>query len=317
MSDDWGTEDWPTTKAEVSNDNDDWGSSGVTSGQSNSKSYETNDATKGTSGHSSDNKRKFDEYFEPQNDWSGFGRGIGRAKRMSDWRETNEKQNDWNDWAQDKPRGDSRNFEDNSYSSQAKRRIQILATSVGKVIGRGGQTIRDLESRSGAKINIIKDSGGSYETEVQLSGTNEQIDSAQKLINDLISTDSRNSYQSSQTYRSNSNQNYDFNQNSAKTESNPSTDEFIDWGAAIKESEEATRQKWASLPPINKQFYFEDSEIRAMTPDLVDKFRLENNKIMVSHFKEGDTRVIPNPVTKFEHAFKHYRMLFLCQMNSI
>ena len=68
-----------------------------------------------------------------------------------------------------------------SYGSEAKRKFQISSSSVGKVIGKGGQTIRDLQSRSGAKINIMKDSGNSYDTDVQLSGTNEQIDCAQKL----------------------------------------------------------------------------------------------------------------------------------------
>ena len=305
MSDNWDNVDWPTsgttttTTTTVNNDDDDgWGTSSVTDNQTHQNSYSMSDPSRGTS---SDHKRKFDDYFEPK-DGSGFGRGIGRAKRMADWKESTDSRHNWNDSTRDTR--SSQYSEDRSYGSygsEAKRKFQISSSSVGKVIGKGGQTIRDLQSRSGAKINIMKDSGNSYDTDVQLSGTNEQIDCAQKLITDLISNNSYNSYQSN---RNNTNQSF-----STNAESSASTEEFIDWGAAIKESEEATRQKWESLPPIIKQFYFEDSEIRAMNPDLVDQFRLENNNIMVGHFKEDDPRVIPNPVKTFEQAFRHYREL--------
>ncbi|XP_054169237.1 probable ATP-dependent RNA helicase DDX43 [Oppia nitens] len=236
------------------------------------------------------------------NKGGGYGRGRGKRVAVSqEWQSSTRSEDLTDQWS------DNNSRQENSYSSRrsynsntsnsSKRKIQISSSFVGKVIGRGGQTIRELQSKSGARININKETSNSYETDIELMGTNEQLDCAQRLINELTgnSSDSRNN-----------NNNSDFYSHfEAKTETKESED-FIDWGAAIAESEEATKKKWASLPPINKQFYFEDPEIRAMSAENIDKFRLENNNIMVSHFNEDDQRVIPNPVQHFKQAFEHF-----------
>ena len=40
--------------------------------------------------------------------------------------------------------------------------------------------------------------------------------------------------------------------------------------------------------------------------DDVDRWKMEHNNIMTSHYKADDDRPIPNPVTSFRHAFGHY-----------
>ena len=302
MSDDWGNSDWPTTAptTTTSNDDDGWGDSNTTASITDYSNQRNNglDQSKGTS---NDNKRKLDDYFAPQNDRSGFGRGLGRAKRRSEWEQTNRSnETQWNDsnsqqtYQQNNQRSDN-SFGSNRYSSDSKRKIQISSSFVGKVIGKGGQNIKELQSKSGARIHIDRDSGNSYETDIELCGTTEQMDCAEKFINDLVGSNSN--YNNSQNNYKSEN----------KTESIAPEDEIIDWGAAIKESEEATKLKWASLPPINKQFYFEHSDIRAMNPDLVDSFRMQNNNIIVDHFNKEDSRPIPNPIQNFKQAFEHFR----------
>ena len=309
MSDDWGDTGWPETTATASattaiNDDDDdgWGGSSTTSTTNNQSSYGL-ESPKGTS---HPNKRKLDDSFETRNDRSGYGRGLGRAQRMNDWRQTNHSVNDSPSWGDNTSnRSDNRShertdrsFNGNRYGSDPNRKIQIQSSFVGRVIGKGGQTIKDLQYKSGAKINVSRDNN-SYETDIELIGTNDQMDCAERLINDLVGN-THNSYTTNSTANNS-------NRTEPKKESPPPEEEIFDWGAAIKESEEATKRKWAALPTVNKQFYFEHEEIRAMNPDLVDEFRLENNNIMVSHFNEGDTRVIPNPVQTFIQAFEHFR----------
>lgn len=80
----------------------------------------------------------------------------------------------------------------------------------------------------------------------------------------------------------------------------------VDWEAEYRESARKIQEKWAKLPPIIKDFYQEHEEVKRMTDDEVSKFRKENNNIVVSHFKEGDTFVLPKPAPKFIHSFHNH-----------
>lgn len=82
--------------------------------------------------------------------------------------------------------------------------------------------------------------------------------------------------------------------------------EPVDWQAAYAESDRLTKQKWASLPPLVTGFYEEHEEVKRMSDDDVSKFRKDNNNIVVSHFKQGDTFVLPKPAPKFEHSFHNH-----------
>lgn len=68
-----------------------------------------------------------------------------------------------------------------------------------------------------------------------------------------------------------------------------------------------------NLPPIKKIFYDELPEVANMTQEEVDKFREENNNIVVQYAlvddeqkKAGDKKDIPKPVKNFYQAFHNY-----------
>ncbi|KAI8385060.1 uncharacterized protein BYT42DRAFT_564535 [Radiomyces spectabilis] len=69
--------------------------------------------------------------------------------------------------------------------------IHIPANKVGLVIGRGGETIRDLEERSGAKIMISPEGSApsSGERSVNIIGSQDAIQRAKTLIEDITKDD--------------------------------------------------------------------------------------------------------------------------------
>ncbi|KAI4461132.1 atp-dependent rna helicase dbp3 [Holotrichia oblita] len=69
------------------------------------------------------------------------------------------------------------------------------------------------------------------------------------------------------------------------------------------------KAQWAKLPPITKNFYVELAEVATMSKSEVERFRRENNNIVVSRtFKESENtqKPIPNPVKSFYQAFHNY-----------
>lgn len=69
--------------------------------------------------------------------------------------------------------------------------IKVPSKFVGRIIGRGGSTINGLQSESGARINVTKDTDGD-ETVIRLSGSDDAVARAEELIRDL--TVDRNQY---------------------------------------------------------------------------------------------------------------------------
>lgn len=59
--------------------------------------------------------------------------------------------------------------------------MQVPSGEMGRIIGRGGETINQLQQDSGAKIDILKDQGM-----VRLSGTSDAIARARSLISELL-----------------------------------------------------------------------------------------------------------------------------------
>jgi len=57
---------------------------------------------------------------------------------------------------------------------------------VGRVIGRGGETINDLQQRSGARIQILQDVPEGTPCKVTINGTPQTVEVALKLVNDVI-----------------------------------------------------------------------------------------------------------------------------------
>uniref|UniRef100_A0A5B6ZHN7 K Homology domain-containing protein n=2 Tax=Davidia involucrata TaxID=16924 RepID=A0A5B6ZHN7_DAVIN len=69
--------------------------------------------------------------------------------------------------------------------------MEVPNNKVGLIIGKGGETIKNMQARSGARIQVIPlhlpPGDISSERTVKIDGTNEQIESAKQLVNEVIS----------------------------------------------------------------------------------------------------------------------------------
>ncbi|KAI1381370.1 hypothetical protein F4677DRAFT_123305 [Hypoxylon crocopeplum] len=65
--------------------------------------------------------------------------------------------------------------------------IYVPSEAVGMIIGRGGETIRDMQNTTSCKINVSQSSGpGEVEREIGLVGSREAIDRAKHAIQDKV-----------------------------------------------------------------------------------------------------------------------------------
>lgn len=74
-------------------------------------------------------------------------------------------------------------------SRDASTDMQVPRDLVGYIIGRGGETIRDLQLKSGAHIQIVREEEGAPATPhrfVNISGTEDALQRAQTMIQNLI-----------------------------------------------------------------------------------------------------------------------------------
>ncbi|CAM4642353.1 probable ATP-dependent RNA helicase DDX43 isoform X1 [Lepidochelys kempii] len=180
---------------------------------------------------------------------------------------------------------------------------------IGTVIGRAGTKIRELEDSSGSKIQVIR---GAYEAEVKIFGSNDTQNKAKMLIDDLVKRYGQN-YPGDRTEKAGSLQHQDFG-SSYSTEShhdlvksgNGPQKSVINWASLRENKAKYEAMKWADLPPIERKFYKESPKIASMPQEEVEKWRKENNNIICDDLKEGEKRHVPNPVCKFEDAFKYY-----------
>ncbi|XP_043268998.1 probable ATP-dependent RNA helicase DDX43 [Venturia canescens] len=201
--------------------------------------------------------------------------------------------------------------------------IHIEQSKIGKLIGRGGSKIKELERDSGARINIDK-SYGNDTAAVTLVGSEEAQNKAKELIDELMSEDRQ--YGSGggggrqwgsgnrgggrqNTY--DQKKNYDSQQggNSAPVEAFTE----IDWEKANEAHARYQTERWANVGPILKEFYREDPVVANMSEDHVARIRKQNNNIecrrVFDNVEEGgpeNSFKVPNPVETFEQAFQDY-----------
>ena len=62
--------------------------------------------------------------------------------------------------------------------------IYVESSEVERIIGRGGNRIRDMEADSGCRIKVSRDGDSSGRSSVELSGRNNAISEAKRLIQD-------------------------------------------------------------------------------------------------------------------------------------
>ncbi|XP_018322876.1 probable ATP-dependent RNA helicase DDX43 [Agrilus planipennis] len=211
-----------------------------------------------------DNQGNHDKYYRNSN----FRRGAPRDKQ-------------------------NRNYDRKPRNSNPTTTIQVPTNMVGRIIGRGGSKISDLQFNSGANIKVTKNTEG-MNTMVEITGSEEAIKRATEMIEDLTKERPPPATLTSESH-----------DNSCK-EMPPIQ---IDWKALAEESERYQKEQFDKLPPIKKNFYKEDPEVTNMSNKEVEAFRAANNNIVVSRmYKQGEKEKIPipNPVTTFEQAFRDY-----------
>jgi ATP-dependent RNA helicase DDX43 len=162
--------------------------------------------------------------------------------------------------------------------------IYIDSAETGRVIGRAGATIQDIQSKSGARVRVHRDACEG-QTQIDITGSAEQRDRARALVEEKTG---------SRPFKI------------QKVDLEPQKEDFIDWAAAIRDSEAATKAKWAALPPLIKDFYNEAPEVRDMSADQVAEWRKNSFNLQITHFSADDDRKLPNPTIRFGHAFEKY-----------
>lgn len=183
-----------------------------------------------------------------------------------------------------------------------KKVIYVPSHKVGRIIGKGGCKIKDIQYESEAKIKIGDSSGN--EADITLMGSDTAISKAEDLINGLIEDYKPQSERREETHNASdsSGQSSDF----FKTSEDGA--QVIDWEKLNAYHTEHQQSRYEKLQPIVKDFYKEDPEIAAMTPAEVTRWRQENFDIQVKRTfdEKPGLRPIPNPVLTFEQAFQDY-----------
>uniref|UniRef100_A0A673J4Y7 RNA helicase n=1 Tax=Sinocyclocheilus rhinocerous TaxID=307959 RepID=A0A673J4Y7_9TELE len=216
----------------------------------------------------------------------------GDGEQWRNWRDRDSESNVW-----------CRGGGDRSGSSPTT--LNVENSLVGRIIGRGGAKIRELEESSGASIKINR---GAHEAEVLVFGSRDAQLKAKDMIEDLVHG---NSVRGPGCGNGNSSAGY---QNDScwpaaavrAVAAAAPTAAPIDWTALRENRDKYEAMKWQDLPPLKKDFYIEAKSVAARSAEEVKIWRKENNNIFVDDLKDGEKRTIPNPVCTFEEAFAHY-----------
>eukprot|EP00745_Piridium_sociabile_P014797 TRINITY_DN21806_c1_g1_i1.p1 TRINITY_DN21806_c1_g1~~TRINITY_DN21806_c1_g1_i1.p1 ORF type:complete len:228 (+),score=44.67 TRINITY_DN21806_c1_g1_i1:75-686(+) len=81
---------------------------------------------------------------------------------------------------------------DGDYGSTSYEML-VKAGDCGKIIGRGGSKIRELQDQTGCKIMVSRDDEGNGQRRVELSGPDDAIDLAVEIINQILESGDRSS----------------------------------------------------------------------------------------------------------------------------
>ncbi|KAG7309274.1 hypothetical protein JYU34_005215 [Plutella xylostella] len=183
-----------------------------------------------------------------------------------------------------------------------KKVISVPSSKVGRIIGKGGSKIRDLEFESDAKIKIGDANGD--ETEITLIGEDSAISKVEDLINDLT----KEYKPKSEPRQGNLNDSTGSAGSGGFFKENQEGVQVIDWDRLNSFYDEQQSERWSKLPPIIKDFYKEDPEVANMSSEEVKRWRLANNDIQVKRTFDDKPglKPIPNPVLTFEQAFRDY-----------
>ncbi|XP_041483992.1 probable ATP-dependent RNA helicase DDX43 [Lytechinus variegatus] len=228
-----------------------------------------------------------------------------RQSSSPNWRKS-ERENDSQDsWRGGGHGGRGRRGDDDGSRDDNKTSLVVDNQYVGKIIGKQGAKIRELEQESGARIKIMSRESDGYETTINLFGGEEAKEKAKALIDELTDPDARR-------YRSKpQNSSFSFNKNETDStyqngDDAPSKPRKIDWDTLEKESEQYLAAKWKAYPDIIKDFYHEHSSIKALSEEETDALREVIGVSVVDESAKELNRTVPKPVRTFEEAFEDY-----------
>ncbi|XP_053291829.1 probable ATP-dependent RNA helicase DDX43 [Pleuronectes platessa] len=184
--------------------------------------------------------------------------------------------------------------------------LTVENASIGRIIGRGGAKIRELEESSGASIKINR---GDYDGEVLIFGSSAAQEKAKEMIEHLLAEgNSRfcNEADKSGGHGGVSNGSvWSSDQLKASRDTPPRAS--IDWNAIRENKDKYEAIKWQDLPPMKKNFYTEAESVSKLLAEDVCEWRKDNNNIFVDDLKEdGEKRPIPYPCRTFLEAFEPY-----------
>ncbi|XP_052007477.1 probable ATP-dependent RNA helicase DDX43 [Xyrauchen texanus] len=189
--------------------------------------------------------------------------------------------------------------------SAAPTTLRVENCLVGRIIGRGGAKIRELEESSGASIKI---SQCANEAEVLIFGSCDVQLKAKDMIEELVHG---NSFRG--PGQRNGNSAAGFQSDSCWPDSAvraaaaaASAAAPIDWTALRENRDKYEAMKWQDLPDLKKDFYIESESVAARSAEVVQAWRKENNNIFVDDLRDREKRTIPSPVCTFKEAFVHY-----------
>ncbi|XP_043589785.1 probable ATP-dependent RNA helicase DDX43 [Bombus pyrosoma] len=209
------------------------------------------------------------------------------------------------------------NFPRNNYNIRYDQSvIQIGTEKVGRLIGRSGSNIRQLQDRTNTRIHVER-SSTNYTTAVTIVGTKEAQQQAicliEESLKDTVRTTEPEYRQRDYGQKENEQKENEQKENEQGENKQDDIPKFLDldWQQISKDHDEYHRQKWANCTPIVKNFYKEDPIIANLTSEQVDAFRKENNNIEVHVMLEKEENAsevlsIPNPIETFEQAFQDY-----------
>ncbi|XP_076015221.1 putative ATP-dependent RNA helicase DDX43 [Genypterus blacodes] len=184
--------------------------------------------------------------------------------------------------------------------------VTVENASVGKLIGRGGANIRELEEITGARIKVFR---GAYEAEVVIWGPPEAQQRAEEMIEKLVA-DGNSPFTAGMSCGG-------LEGGASGSVWSPSALEAakkpppprvpIDWNELRENRQKYEEMKWKDLPPMKKNFYVELESVYLLTAEEVNEWRQENNDVFVDDLKEvGKRRTVPKPCRTFMEAFQFY-----------
>lgn len=108
---------------------------------------------------------------------SGAGGGWGRRDDGDRYAERGDRYNDRSDRGGGRG-GGGRTFDDHG----PKETVFVDSSEVGRIIGRGGSRIRDMENDSGCRIKVSRHDNGNGRNSVDLIGNSDQVLKAKEMI---------------------------------------------------------------------------------------------------------------------------------------